>query len=873
MESSIFKYILKYTAKDQAWLILLAMVSMPFVYLSLEIPKIIINDAIGGANIPDTIFGYPVDRISYLILLSAAFLLLILVNGGFKYVSNMYRGIVGERMLRRFRFELYARLLRFPLPHFKRTSAGEVIPMITAETEPLGGFIGDAFALPAFQGGLFVTYLGFIFAQDFWLGLAAVALFPPQMWLIPRLQRRVNALMKERVRTVRKLSDRVGESVNGISAIHAHDTSRYERAHVASQLDTIYNIRYLIYKKKFFIKFINNFLALLTPFFFYLIGGYLVIKGDLTLGALVAVLAAYKDITSPWKELLKFYQIKEDVKVKYAQIIEQFQPDDMLSTELQEEPEQGVQALTGELTVQNLIYTEDNVVNVLERLSLKMNLADHIGILGTGGSGKDELSRLLARLIFPSGGSLKIAGENMEKLSQAVSGRRIGYVGPSSSMFAGCLYGNLTYALKHRPGEVVSNNEHAEFVKNALASGNTTDHAGVDWIDYAAAQVADASELQSWAIECLQLVELEEDVFMLGLLEKYQSHQDNEFEQKVLQARQAVLTHVSAPDMPTLVEFFDANVFNTNMTVAENIVFGAPLQEEYKAENLAENVTVAKLIEAADLKQKFQDIGKQIAEIMLELFADVSPDSELFEQFSFIKSDDLPEFQLLLNRARGGKLSAQDERMLFGLVFKLIPSRHRLGLVDDTLSEQIVNLRKQLRQQLGEGNEFVEFFAPEKVNTSLSIQDNILFGRIAYGQANAQLKVIAIIREIVEKLDLNAIITRAGFNFEVGSGGARLSLAQRQKLGLARCLIKRPDLLIVNESLGMLDAQSRHRILNNVRAHMQGRGVIWLASQAGLLSDFDRVLIVDQGRLIADKPWKDLQNHSADASRVLAELS
>ena len=61
------------------------------------------------------------------------------------------------RMLRRLRYMLYARILRFPLPQFRKVSQGELIPMITAEVEPLGGFIGDAFALPALQGGLLLT--------------------------------------------------------------------------------------------------------------------------------------------------------------------------------------------------------------------------------------------------------------------------------------------------------------------------------------------------------------------------------------------------------------------------------------------------------------------------------------------------------------------------------------------------------------------------------------------------------------------------------------------------------------------------------------------------------------------------------------------
>ncbi|MGI9302649.1 MAG: ABC transporter transmembrane domain-containing protein, partial [Gammaproteobacteria bacterium] len=334
MQSSIYKYILQHSLRGQIVLLVVTALSLPFIYMSLEVPKLIINKAIGGQDMPHTLLGFDMDQISYLFVLSFAFLGLIILNGVIKYSLNVYRGVLGERMLRRLRYELYTRILRFPLPHFKRVSQGELIPMITAETEPLGGFIGDSFALPAFQGGLLLTYLFFIFNQDIVLGVAATAMYPLQMFVIPKLQRHVNALAKRRVLAVRELASRIGDSVSGITEIHAHGTSNFERANITERLGKIFNIRYQIYKKKFFMKFLNNFLTQVTPFFFYSIGGYFVIKGQLSLGALVAVLAAYKDLASPWNELLKYYQIKEDVRVKYAQIIEQFQPAGLIRQQL-----------------------------------------------------------------------------------------------------------------------------------------------------------------------------------------------------------------------------------------------------------------------------------------------------------------------------------------------------------------------------------------------------------------------------------------------------------------------------------------------------------------------------------------------------------
>src|SRR5262249_54801934 len=191
--------------------------------------------------------------------------------------------------------------------------------------EPLGGFIGDAFVQPVFQGGQLLTIIFFMFMQDPILGVAAIALYPLQGYIIPKLQVKVNQLSKRRVRTIRQVADRVQESAAGITEIRANDTVKLQPTDFAHVLGTIYDIRFEIFRRKFFAKFLNNFIGQLTPFFFFSIGGYLVIEGSLSFGALVAILVAYKELASPWKELLDYYQIKESSRITYEQIVEQFQ--------------------------------------------------------------------------------------------------------------------------------------------------------------------------------------------------------------------------------------------------------------------------------------------------------------------------------------------------------------------------------------------------------------------------------------------------------------------------------------------------------------------------------------------------------------------
>jgi len=860
LDPSIYRYILKHTFRDQIFLILMTAASMPLVYLTLEIPKLIVNNAIGGVSIPENILGFDVDQISYLLVLSFAYLGLVLLGGALKYVINVYRGVLGERMLRRFRFELYSRILRFPLPHFKRLSQAEIIPMITAETEPLGGFIGDAFALPAFQGGLLLTYLSFIFIQDPLLGLAAVALYPIQIYLIPKLQKKVNALAKRRVQTVRKLADGVGESVSGVVEIHANDTSIFEKAKISNKLGTIYDIRFEIYKRKFFIKFLNNFLGQLTPFFFYAVGGYFVIIGELSLGALVAVLAAYKDIGPPWSELLKFYQITEDVRVKYAQIIEQFQPEHMLDSELQDQIPESIDPISGTLVSNNLIYSEDQVVKLVDGANFRLDLDTHTSAIGATGSGKEEVAKLIARLILPTAGRITINNDNLSELPEAILGRRTAYVGPNAHIFSGTVFENVVYGLKHYPlkdpeYDEAQAKQRAHVVKEARASGVSADNLDADWIDYQSARVDNGNQLIDRIFEIFKVTELTDDIYKLGLNGTI-STDDNRLAgltQRVLEARTALRERLSDPGVADLVEPFDRNHYNTNMSVAENLLFGSAIDASFDTENLSHNPQVIKVLEQGELIPEFLKIGREIADVMLDLFADVPSDSELFEQFSFISADDLPVFHGLLNRTEEGRLDNlpdEDRVLLLSLPFKLIPARHRLDLIDDSMRQRLVNARGVLYSELGEDNDYISFFDPEKFNPALTIQDNILFGRLAYGKARAQSRVGELISETVDTMGLRHDIMNAGLEYEVGIGGSRLALAQRQKLAIARGLMKNPDVLILNDATSPLDPAAETRMIDNLLRHMNNKGMIAVLSRLELARKFEYTLVMENGRVV-----------------------
>ncbi len=877
MEPSIFRYILRHSLRGQVYLLILTGISLPLVYATLEIPKRIVNQALTADYEIQSIFGVRFDQIEFLLTLCFTYLGLVILSGGLKYVINVYAGILGERTLRRLRFELYSRVLRFPLPHFKRVSQGEIIPMITAETEPLGGFVGESFMTPAVMGGTLATYLIFIMVQDWVLGLAAIATYPLQMWLIPKLQKRVNELARERVRTVRSLADRIGETVSGVTEIHAHDRTRLERADFSERLGTIFTIRFDIYKRKFFIKFLNNFLASVTPFFFYSVGGWFVIEGEISLGALVAVLAAYKDLSSPWKEILKYYQVKEDIRVKYEQVVEQFQVPDMLDPELLDEEPAEDRPLEGEIRLSNVSLTEDGVVKVIDNASVTIPIAQHTAIVGTGGSGKDYMGLMLARLAFPTGGNITFADMDATEIPEAVLGRRTAYAGASAFIFAGTVRDNLFYGLKHEPLRAPDYDEHErqereKWLEQTELAGNLPLDVRADWLDYEAAGASDRDELEAMGIELLGLVEMEEDLYQLGLANRIDPEALPNLADKILQARMALRERLHSDEFKNLVEPFDEGKFNLNASVAENLVFGTSRDPAFDTDSLAQHPYTMQVLEHVGIRDMMIETGCKVAETMVDLFAGLPSGHEFFEQYAFVSADELPEYQTLVSQVAQGSIesiSEEDRLRLLGLTFKLISGRHRLGLMTEEFQKGILKAREIFKRDLPEAlRDEIQFFSTEEYNADATIQDNILFGKLVYGQALAQAKVGQAIREVVETLDLRRDIMAAGLNYHVGIAGARLSLVQRQKLALARCLLKNPDLLIVNEATGSFDAAVEARIMDRMIERLKGKGLVWVLGRVERAMKFDRVIVMEDGKVAEEGRFDEL----SESGRVLPRL-
>jgi ABC-type dipeptide/oligopeptide/nickel transport system ATPase subunit len=396
----------------------------------------------------------------------------------------------------------------------------------------------------------------------------------------------------------------------------------------------------------------------------------------------------------------------------------------------------------------------------------------------------------------------------------------------------------------------------------------------MDWVDYEAAGVESPAKMTDRVAEVLGQVGLEQDVFTFGLQGTIDPQAFPAIAEQILVARTVLHERLQDRKFEGLVEPFDRKRYNANMSVAENLLFGTPIGPLFDLEHIADNPYMLSVLDKVNLTEEFLSTGLQVAKIMTEMFQDLRPGHEFFERFSFISAEALPEYQAMIRRVEAvglDKAEPADRTLLLSLPFKLVPERHRLGLIDATVERRLLEARRAFAEDLpDELRPSVAFFDHESYNAAASVQDNILFGKLAYGRQQSQRQIGALIAEVVDSLGLRQTLIEVGLNFSVGIGGSRLSAAQRQRVAIARSLLKRPDLLIIDHATAALDPASQSAILGTLLGDSSGMGLVWVLNEIEQASGFDRAIVMEGGKIVEQGPVNEILQ-SMQVTQVAAD--
>ncbi|MGU3537187.1 ABC transporter ATP-binding protein [Methylobacterium sp. A54F] len=463
-----------------------------------------------------------------------------------------------------------------------------------------------------------------------------------------------------------------------------------------------------------------------------------------------------------------------------------------------------------------------------ERLSgvdLAVGMPAHIAITGGRGSGARVLAAVLAGHVEPTAGAVAYGGADLRTLDPAERARRIAFAAGEAILIKGTLGQNILYGTDpgHPPDE-------AEFVR------------------------------------VLRLTGLDAFVYTRGLGGRVDPASDPELARAVVAARRATRDALRADRAERLVESFDPAHYNHQATVGENILFGEAVDGTFAEAELAGHPYMRAILEAEDLTRPLQTIGLAVAQSLVEIFADLPNDHPLFDAFSLFPAAERAYFEDLVARQqeakgwRRGPPGQRDRERLIGLALRYSETRHRFGLIDAAFEARLVSARHTFARMLPPHLvDKVEFYDPGRLNPAASLEENLLFGRIAHGEAGAEARVRALIRRILAEQGLERAVYRLGLDSAVEPGAAGSGLGEgaigareRVAVDLARCLIRRPDILVVAILLDERKPDDFRERLAALRAARSGLGLIVCLpdDDVSAMDPFDAVIGVARNMVV-----------------------
>ncbi len=867
IERSLFRFIWKYSKRDQVTLLVVTACLIPLLYLTLDLPKRIINDAIGAQSDQIDVLGYSLTQVQFLWLLCGGFLLAVLCHGLLKMRINTMKGVLAERLLRRFRYQLIARVLRFPQPYFERVSQGELVSMITSESEPMGGLMGDAVSQPVLQAGQMLTILVFLFQQSFWFGLAAVALIPLQGWLIPMLQRQINLLNKSRIHQVRALASEIGESAAGAATLRLNGGWRYRMAVITDRLGRLYEIRFRIYQKKFFMKFLNNFITNLTPFFFYAVGGYLVLKGDVSLGALVAALAAYKDLASPWKELLAYYNQTQDMSLRWDVILERFAPAGMVREELMSGEVEQNSHLKGDVLLEGVNVRDVDGNLVLEDLNAVLPAGRTVGISAPSEEDRRALAELLTREVLPSAGQVTVAGEDLRELHQAVLALRIGYVTSRPVLFQGSFGDNVMMPMRHRPKGVAQDPQRFQA---AQLAGNSADPFDAPWLDPALAGFASEHDLRDWWVQLLAGIGTDSALFRRGMEQSFDPNLHPRLAQTLVDLRPKVHAAIVAAGLEGQVHALAPDAYNPALPVAENLLY-ATLKEPITEEVLRRHVEFLDRLRELKLDDDLVTLTQDVVDILRQIFGLDGTDHPLFRKLGLDpKAYERASALVDKTRAKEGGVLERDELAQLMIVPFSISAEQIGPAFTDEMKARILGFRKSHADELmGTLSDIFVRLDKAAFAPGLTVLENALFGKISDSSGARGDELRRLISDVLVENGARDMVVELIFDLPIALGGQGLPASYAEPLAFARATIKRPDILILDSALSSYDLETRIAVHKNLRRLLPNTTLVYLGPGFERPDVFDVHYELRQGRLVSDDPQMEVAEDSA-ASQDLA---
>jgi ABC-type multidrug transport system fused ATPase/permease subunit len=749
------------------------------------------------------------------------------------YVRSRLQVVTTEYMTRTLTLTLFGRAMKFSPDFFRNSEVAKINNRILDDSALVSNFlIQGAVAFPLAVLSV-IFFGGVMIARNPLLGACMVPLSLLSGYYL-FFDRRIQNVNRMARRTFDEIRTDANEMVSSVSEFRQHNAFEYGRDILNRRLLKYQGVMMDIGKLTAMFQAASPLVGCIQTGFLYFIGAALCIRGTMHWGDVISFLLVAQLFQTPVSNIAGFgltWRMSRESMRRIEEILQRpcaFEPI----------PAAPAAPADPEISYEQASVKFESGGLILNGFTQAIGAGEHVAFCGPAGCGKTTAVSLVARNAEPFAGRVVISGKPIDAYDLDSMARTIGFVPQKPVILNMSLRNNILLGLRRK------------------AEGAMTDEEGpVDLVGLEG--IGSADDVNRRLIEVVRLVGLESDIFnkCIDLPAESMENKGNMIDRLPELGR---LTRDRLKVVEGDLIGLSADRYFPG-TVGENL-FGPHFEQGMSLESAADILLrsggespylldllefgLRRLRQEHALAVRALNRATRLAEALdlhaIETEAGIGVDAREADE-SRLREMPRALWRLLLQSALEAEAPGD-----FG-----VP---RSG----DFSDRILQARKMLMErEPGVRERWARLESPGVIG-ALTIRENLLRARCDPRRRDALEQTDTAIAAVLEEQQQMGQTLLQGLECRAGEDGNLLSGGQKQKLAIARVLMKNPRVLLLDEATSAMDEISQRQIVDLIRSHFAGKTVLSISHRFSTIMDFDRVLMLDRGRLVESGPFEEL---------------
>ena len=381
------------------------------------------------------------------------------LRGLFYYGQTYLVSFIGQRVIIDVREVIFRKFQRMPLAYYDQRQTGEIMSYITNDVAALQNALVDSLIELVTEGSILIGSLVMMVYLDWKLSLLTLFLIPvigQAMKVFGRKLKSTGTVIQERMADITSL---LQESISAVRVVKSFVREDYEIQRFQDQNELNFQAAMKNVQLTSLLTPTVEFLAALAVTVIVWFGGYEVVNGVMTAGALIAFLTYAVNLANPVKRISRVYGNIQRAMAAADRVFEVLD----LEEAVRNKPEaKTLPPIDGRVTVEDVSFEYKKGIPALQHVTLTAEPGQMIAFVGPSGAGKSTIANLIPRFYDVTEGSIKIDGFDIRDVTMESLREQIGIVPQETMLFSTTVRENIRY------GRLDATDE--EIIKAAIAA-------------------------------------------------------------------------------------------------------------------------------------------------------------------------------------------------------------------------------------------------------------------------------------------------------------------------------------------------------------------------------------------------------------------